>query len=140
MKVNNSVSRSFTAKFLENDDIKEIVKEEVKAGRKDALEETLNKLSKTHTNCVLVLEKQKDHITVTNMYNNNKTEWTDFSDNTRELKELANPLSINYYKLFVKGQKLSEANVNRTTESISKKYFTNYIPDYALGKKIDQTI
>lgn len=140
MNINSSISPSFTAKFLENDDIKEIVKDEIKAGRKDALEETLNKLSKTHTNCVLVLEKENDRISVTNMYNNNKTEWTDFSDNTKELKKLADPLSVNYYELFVKGQKLTEANVNRTTESISKKYFTNYVPDYTLGKKINQTI
>lgn len=140
MQVNRiGVQPDFQAKFIRNDDLLELTKEEIKSGKQDALCTALENLGNTRKNVRLALEKDGSSIEVTNLFNGNKTRWADNFENSKEIMQLSDPFSKSYYELFLKGKEITASKAERSAQNIAAQYYTNYVPDYGIGHIVDKT-
>ena len=129
---------NFQAKFIYNEDIMDLTKKEIKTGRQDALCKALGSLDETHKNVRLLLHKENGNYIVRNLYNNNSVVWADKADNSREIMKLSNPFSDSYYRLFSNGIKpTDDRKAGKLAVNVADKYYTDYVPDYHIGKLVD---
>ncbi len=134
MTINNI---SFQAKFVKNDAIMNISANEIANGRADELASALNSLSKHHSNTVLEVSKDKNGYSVKNLYNNNICNLKTFT--SKEIKKLGDVSSNEYKQLFNGNNLPTPSKVKKMTNLIANNYFTNHIPDYTLGRKLDES-
>lgn len=133
MPINNI---SFQAKFVKNDAIMTISANEIANGRADELASALNSLSKHHSNTVLKVSKDENGYSVKNLYNNNTCSLKKLT--SKEIKKLGDVSSKEYKQLFNDKNLPTTSKVKKMTNLIANNYFTNHIPDYTLGRKLDE--
>ena len=133
MPINNI---SFQAKFVKNDAIMTISANELANGGADQLDSALNSLSKHHSNTVLKVSKDENGYSVKNLYNNNICILKKLT--SKEIKKLGDVSSKEYKQLFNDKNLPTPSKVKKMTNLIANNYFTNHIPDYTLGRKLDE--
>lgn len=140
MQVNRiGIQPNFQAKFIQNDDLLDVTKEEILNGKQDALCAALSNLDKIKRNVRLALTRDGSNIEVTNLFNGNKTKWSDNNDeNSKEIMKLSDPFSLRYCDLFLKGNEIPDRKAESSAKNIAAVYYTNYVPDYTMGRTIDK--
>lgn len=133
-KINNT--QSFQAKFVKNQAILNLTKEEIRNGNEEEYINALNNLSKRHSNVALLLSKNEEgEYSVTNLYNKKTLYFDTFNSET--IDSLADIKSPDYKRLFTSDKLMTPARTANTAKAISERFFVNSTPDYTLGRKID---
>jgi len=130
---------NFQAKFIRNERIMQITKNEISDGKEEEITKALSDLSKHHSNVSLLLSgNEDDGFEVTNLYNNKKVYFNRFSSDS--IETLSNIKDSRYKHLFGSDKTISSSKANSKTNSIANKYFVKTSPDYEFGHIIDKSI
>ncbi len=118
----NSLNKNFKARFVQNTDLNEVTVYEIRKNRSECWQKGLKDLSEIKKDTLLDLEIDTDgQIVITNLKNKNSIIWENCQNYSKPLKELANPESAAYYKLFLAGQSI---NVMEELQKINNTYYT----------------
>lgn len=136
-----SYQPNFQAKFIQNQTMLDFCKNEVENGRDEELNDSLNKLSKHHSNVALLLTKSDNNpkfYSITNLYNGQTIEMGVLNSN--RLEKLNDIRSHEYKRLFVGDKTITPAKTNRIVNTIADKYLLKSAPDYTIGHIIDASM
>lgn len=125
-KINsNTVSnQNFGARFMRSDDLNEVTAYEVRNNRSEAWQKGLKELDAIKKDVKLSLQfNDEGNPVITNLKNNSSVIWPNYKNDSRNLMELSNPFSEQYYKLFLAGQK---ANLNNELDKINNRFYNKY--------------
>ncbi|MBE7712768.1 MAG: hypothetical protein E7Z87_03395 [Cyanobacteria bacterium SIG26] len=128
-----SYQPNFKAKFVQNEAITNIIKKEIKNGNGDRLELALKELNNHHKNVALLYSKDG---TVTNLFNNRSIRINNMD--TYNIESLSNINTLAYRQLFINKEALTPDIITKKMNRISRQYLVKSVPDYEMGRKLDE--
>lgn len=139
MQVNRIGSQpNFQAKFIKNSAALQVANKEINNGRDEELVKALSELDKHHRNVALLITRNENHYTITNLYNGNKVPYAELT--SENIEELSDIKSYEYKRLFIGEKVITPAKADKMANAVADKYFVKAAPDYTIGHIVDQSI
>ena len=108
VNVSSALNKNFKAMFVQSSDLNEVTAYEIRNNRSEYWQKGLKDLNAIKKDVKLDLTITDDgDIVITNLKNQNSITFSDYQNNSQNLKELSNPASQAYYNLFLAGQSIS---------------------------------
>ncbi len=108
VNVSSALNKNFKAMFVQSSDLNEVTAYEIRNNRSEYWQKGLKDLNAIKKDVKLDLTINDDgDIVITNLKNQNSITFSDYQNNSQNLKELSNPASQAYYNLFLAGQSIS---------------------------------
>lgn len=108
VNVSSVLNKNFKAMFVQSSDLNEVTAYEIRNNRSEYWQKGLKDLNAIKKDVKLDLTINDDgDIVITNLKNQNSITFSDYQNNSQNLKELSNPASQAYYNLFLAGQSIS---------------------------------
>ena len=107
----NALNSNFKAMFVQSSDLNEVTAYEIRNNRSEYWQKGLKDLNAIKKDTRLDLKiNSEGKIVITNLKNQNSITFSDYKNNSENLKDLSNPASRAYYNLFLAGQSISIIN------------------------------
>ena len=108
VNVSSVLNKNFKAMFVQSSDLNEVTAYEIRNNRSEYWQKGLIDLNAIKKDVKLDLTINDDgDIVITNLKNQNSITFSDYQNNSQNLKKLSNPASQAYYNLFLAGQSIS---------------------------------